>query len=162
MKSNKILAFAAIALLIINGVLVYFLWNEKNKHKAGNDRQQPGRNWLAEQLKLDSTQKNEHKRLRDANFESMKPLFDSMTSYKTSLYNSLKDASDSDSILNSYSSKMAELNKEITIKTYNHFKQVRKILNADQQIKYDELVQKMMSRKGGPPGKPGEKRKEDK
>jgi Spy/CpxP family protein refolding chaperone len=161
MKTNKILALAAVALLIINGVLVYFLWNEKNKHKGGGDRQ-PGKNWFAEQLKLDSTQKNEHKKLRDAHFESMKPLFDSISSCKTSLYNSIKESSGSDSIVNSYSNKIAELNKEITVKTYNHFKQVRTLLNAEQQVKYDEMVQKMMSRRGGPPGKPGEKRKEDK
>src|SRR5436190_982121 len=111
MKTNKILAFAAVALLIINGVLVYFLWNEKNKHKDMDDRQ-PGKkgDWFAEQLKLDSTQKKEHKKLRDAHFESMKPLFDSISSYKTSLYNSIKESAGSDSILNSYSNKIAELN----------------------------------------------------
>jgi Spy/CpxP family protein refolding chaperone len=161
MRTNKLLAFAAVALLIINGVLVYFLWKEKNKHDGGD--RQPGKrgDWFAEQLKLDSTQKKEHKKLRDAHFESMKPLFDSISSCKTSLYNSIKESSGNDSIVNSYSNKIAELNKEITIKTYNHFKQVRTLLNAEQQVKYDEMVQKM-SRRGGPPGKPGEKRKEDK
>jgi Spy/CpxP family protein refolding chaperone len=162
MRTNKLLVFAAVALLIINGVLVYFLWNEKNRHKSGE--RQPGKrgDWFAEQLKLDSNQKKQHKELRDAHFESMKPLFDSISSCKTSLYNSIKESSGNDSIVNSYSNKIAELNKEITIKTYNHFKQVRTLLNAEQQTKYDELVQKMMSRRGGSPGKTGEKRKEDK
>ena len=92
----------------------------------------------------------------------MKPLFDSMSSVKTSLYNFIKNPATNDSVINNYSNKIAELNKEITVKTYNHFKQVRTLLSPEQQTKFDEVVQKMMSRRGGPPGKPGEKRKEEK
>jgi Spy/CpxP family protein refolding chaperone len=163
MRTNKLLAFAAVALLIINGVLVYFLWNEKKKPHGNGSR--PGGNrgdWFAEQLKLDSTQKKEHKKSRDAHFESLKPLFDSTNSYKTNLYNLIKEGSVEDSIANSYSDKIAMLNKEIRTKTMNHLKEVRTMLNAEQKTKFDEMVIKMMSRKEGPPGKPGEKRKEEK
>ena len=162
MRTNKILVFAAVALLIINGVLVYFLWNEKNKHKGGD--RQPGKkgNWFAEQLKLDSTQKELHKKLREAHFESLKPLFDSTNSYKTSLYNLIKEGTSNDSLVNLYSDKIAWLNKEIRLKTFAHLKEVRVMLNTEQQKKFDEMVIKMMSRGEGPPGKPGEKRKESK
>jgi Spy/CpxP family protein refolding chaperone len=157
MRTNKLLAFAAVALLIINGVLVYFLWNEKKKpHGSGP------RNWFAEQLKLDSNQKKEHKKLREAHFESLKPLFDSTNSYKATLYNLIKEGSVDDSLANSYSDKIAMLNKEIRTKTMNHLKEVRAVLSAEQKIKFDEMVIKMMSRKEGPSGKNGEKRKEEK
>ena len=69
MRTNKILAFAAVALLIINGVLVYFLWNEKKKPEGNGNKPGGSRgDWFAEQLKLDSNQKKQHKQLRDAHF----------------------------------------------------------------------------------------------
>ena len=115
-------------------------------------------------MKLDSTQKQQHKKLREAHFESLKPLFDSTTSYKTNLYNLIKEGTVNDGLVNLYSDKIAGLNKEIRLKTFAHLKEVRGMLNAEQQKKFDEMVIKMMSRgEGGPPpGKPGEKRKEDK
>jgi len=164
MRTNKLLAFAAVALLVINGVLVYFLWSEKNK-RDGSGHNKGGGNrgdWFADQLKLDSTQKKDHKRLRDAHFESLKPLFDSTNSYKATLYNLIKEGSVDDSLANSYSDKIAMLNKEIRTKTMNHLKEVRAMLTPEQQTKFDEMVLKMMSRKEGPQGKPGDKRKETK
>lgn len=163
MRTNKLLAFAAVALLIINAVLVYFLWNEKKKPHGNSGKQGgPRGDWFAEQLKLDSTQKKEHKRLRDAHFQSLRPLFDSTNSYKTTLYNLIKEGSVDDSLANSYSDKIAILNKEIRTKTMNHLKEVRSMLSGEQKTKFDEMVIKMMSRKEGPPGKQGEKRKEEK
>ena len=161
MRINKLLGFAAIALLIINGVLIYLLWSEKNRHK-GNGRSQGRKgDWFAEQLKLDDKQKEEHKKLRDAHFDFMKPLFDSVSSYRTSLFKLSKDSTVNDSLVNYYSNKLAETHSAIARNTYEHFKKVRVLLNPEQQVKYDEMVQKMMNRRGGAPGKPGEKRKDN-
>jgi hypothetical protein len=76
MRTNKLLAFAVIALLIINGVLVFMLWKEKKRHNKGNDSGKRG-DWMARELNLDEKQKEEHKKLKDAHFESIRPLFDS-------------------------------------------------------------------------------------
>jgi Spy/CpxP family protein refolding chaperone len=159
MRTNKLLVFAAIALLIINAVLVYLLWTEKNKHKGGD---RPKReDWFAEQLKLNDTQKEEHKKLRDAHFASMRPLFDSVSSYRTSLFKLSKDSTANDSLVNYYTNKLSETHSLIAKKTYEHFKKVRTLLTPEQQVKYDEVIEKMMNRRGGPPGKPGDKRKDD-
>ena len=161
MRTNKLLALAAVVLLIINGVLVYLLWSEKNSHRGGNNRSGKRGDWFAEQLKLDDKQKEEHKKLKEAHFESMRPLFDSTNSYKNSLYNLIKEDSNNDSLVNDYSNKIAELNKEIRLRTYAHLKQVRGMLNTEQQKKFDEMILKMMSRGEGPRGEPGNKRKDE-
>jgi hypothetical protein len=158
MRSNKLLAVAAIALLIINGVLVYLLWTEKNSHKKTDRPARKDR--FAEELKLDDKQKDEHKKLREAHFEYMRPLFDSVSSYRSSLFKLSKDSVANDSLVNYYSGKLAETHSAIARNTYEHFKKVRILLNPDQQIKYDSMIQRMMSRRGGPQSKPDEKRKE--
>lgn len=158
MKSNKLLVFAAIALLIINAVLVCMLWNEKKKHRGGAGRSGNRGEWFADQLKLDSNQKKEHKKMISAHFESMKPLFDSMNSLKNSLYVAINESATNDSLVSNYVNKIADLNKEITLKTYTHFGSVRKMLNEEQQKKYDEMVKNLMTRRGGPPGPSAGKR----
>ena len=159
MRTNKLLAFAAIALLIINGVLIYLLWTEKNSDKKSERPSRKDR--FAEELKLDDKQKEEHKKLKDAHFEYMRPLFDSVSSYRTNLFKLSKDSVANDSLVNFYTHKLSETHSLIARNTYEHFKNVRALLNPEQQIKYDEMIQKMMSRRGGAPGKPGEKRKEN-
>lgn len=160
MKTNKLLAFAVIALLIINGVLVYLLWNGKKprSNRGGDNRNMS--EWLAKELNEDEKQKAEHTRLRDAHFASMKPLFDSVNSYKKGLFTLIKETSVNDSLVQSYADKISKTEAEMAKSTFQHFKSIMTILNPEQQKKYEEIVQKMVNRRGGPPGRPGDKRKE--
>ena len=158
MKTNRILVLAVIALLIINGVMVYLLW--KGKKPSGRGGEKNMIEWMAKELKEDEKQKAEHTKLRDVHFADMKPLSDSLNALKVNLFKLSGDVSPNDSLVQDYITKIAFIHAELTKKTYQHFKNVRAILNADQQKKYDSLIQKMANKKGGPPGKPGDKRKE--
>jgi periplasmic protein CpxP/Spy len=155
MKTNKLLVFAAIALLIINVVLAYFLWNSKKQHpreKRGGDRG----DWIVNELKLDDNQKAEHKKIKDAHFAAMKPIFDSITSARRNLYELLKDSTVSDSIVNSYTRIIGENHAKLSQNTFDHFKKIRAICNPEQQRKLDTLVQKVvqdMGKRGGGKGR---------
>lgn len=157
MRTNKLLAFAVIALLIINGALIYLLWKGKKPHKRSGENKNMSE-WLAKELNEDEKQKAEHTKLRDAHFASMKPLFDSVSAYKNGLFKLIKETSVSDSLVQSYTNKISQTEAEIAKNIFQHFKNVRAILNPDQQKKYEEIVQKMMNRRGGSPGRPGDKR----
>lgn len=158
MKTNRILVFAVIALLIINGAMGYLLW--KGKKSSGRGGEKNMTEWMAKELNEDEKQKAEHIRLRDEHFAGMKPLSDSLNALKVNLFRLSGDVSPNDSLVQDYITKIASIHAELTQRTYQHFKKVRTILNADQQKKYDSLIQKMANRKGGPPGRPGDKRKE--
>ena len=161
MKTNKLLAFAVIALLIINGVLVYLLWKGKKqppRNKGGENRNMS--EWLAKELNEDEKQKAEHTRLREAHFASMRPLSDSVNAYKKGLFTLIKETSVNDSLVQSYTDKISKTEAEMAKSTFLHFKSIMAILNPEQQKKYEEIVQKMVNRRGGPPGRPGDKRKE--
>ena len=160
MKTNKLLAFAVIALLIINGVLVYLLWKGKKQPRSKSGENRNMSEWLAKELNEDEKQKAEHTKLRDAHHASMKPLFDSVSAYKKGLFNLIKANSVNDSLVQSYTDKISKTEAEMAKSTFLHFKSIMAILNPEQQKKYEEIVQKMVNRRGGPPGKPGDKRKE--
>jgi Spy/CpxP family protein refolding chaperone len=149
---NKWLVLFAIALLIINGVLVYFLW--KDKKPRGKERGNRG-DWMVNELKFDEKQKAEHKKLKEAHFNQLKPLFDSINTARSRLYDLLKEPVTNDSLVNYYANMIGEKHKEMSLKTFDHFKKVRALCNPEQQKKLDEFVQKIvqnMGRRGKSPG----------
>ena len=160
MKTNKLLAFAVIALLIINGVLVYLLWKGKKQPQRNKSGERNMSEWFAKELNEDEKQKAEHTRLRDAHFALMRPLFDSVHAYKKGLFTLIKETSVNDSLVQSYTDKISRTEAEIAKNTFLHFKNIMAILNPEQQKKYEEIVQKMVNRRGGSQGRPGDKRKE--
>ena len=159
MKTNKLLVFSTIALLIINIVLVYFLWN--NKHKSPRKERGGERgDWVVNELKLDDQQKAEHKKLKDAHFANIKPVFDSISASRRQLYQLLKEATPNDSLVDHYTRLIGEQHTRISKYTFEHFRQLRAICNPEQQVKLDSVVQRIvldMGRKGGKQGK-GEKK----
>jgi Spy/CpxP family protein refolding chaperone len=149
MRTNKLLVFATIALVIINLVLAYFLWNNKRSGRGHDrERKQERGDWIVKELNLDDNQKEEHKRIKDAHFNSMKPVFDSISAARRALYDMIKDPSVNDSTIAIYSAKIGSYHTEITRLTFDHFRQMRSILNPAQQEKLDTLMQKIVSDMG--------------
>ena len=159
MKTNKLLVFSTVALLIINVVLVYFLWTSKKRHpksKRGGDRG----DWVVKELNLDDRQKEEHKKIKDAHFATLKPIFDSITSARKNLYGLINDSTVNDSAVSEYTRIIGEQHALVSRYTFDHFKQLRAICNPAQQMKLDTIVQKIvqdMGRRGAKPGKDNRK-----
>src|SRR5688572_22566039 len=97
---TKWLAFLAIVLLIINGYLAYLLWKKPQRKERNANRG----DWIVNQLQLDEKQQAEHKKLKEAHFNDLKPLFDSITSARTRLYALIKEQDLNDSLVTYYSS----------------------------------------------------------
>ena len=148
---TKWLAFLAIVLLIINGYLAYRLWKKPQRKERNANRG----DWIVNQLQLDEKQQAEHKKLKEAHFNDLKPLFDSITSARTSLYALIKENDPNDSLVTYYSGLIGEKHKEVAAKTFVHFKQVRAICNPQQQVKLDSVVQKIVQNMGGKKGRSG-------
>lgn len=148
---NKVLIFFTIALLITNVVLVFFLWKDKKPHSNSKERG----SWMANELKFDDKQKEAHKKMKEAHFATLKPVFDSITSYRSNLYGLLKDSVINDSLANYYIKSIGEKNSLISQYTFEHFKRLRAICNpGEQQNKFDSVVQKIVKNMGGKEQKP--------
>ena len=140
---NKILAFSTVALLVINVVLVFFLW--KNKKHEGEPGIPVNRgDWMVKELKLNDQQKAEHKKIKDDHFARLKPVNDSITFGRSHLYSLLKDSVTNDSLVHLYAGIVGEKHTLASIYTFEHFKKIRAICDPQQQVKLDSLIQKIV------------------
>lgn len=145
-STNKILAIAVILLLVVNIVLLIFIWKGKRaepRHQQGNGAFET----MAKELKMTEQQKNDYKKLRDEHFARVRPLFDSMRQYRTSFFKMVRDTALNDDSVNAYSKRVADIQAMIDKKTFDHFKKVRTLFSGDQQKQFDEYMQKMMQRR---------------
>jgi Spy/CpxP family protein refolding chaperone len=148
-STNKILAIAVVLLLLVNIAMVIFIVRGK---KQGDSKHGKGGNpieLMNKELGMTEQQKNEAKKLRDAHFAKIKPLFDSVRAAKSAFFSLIKDSNVNDSLLNVYDNRITETQATVDKLTFAHFRSIRALLNPEQQVKYDEFVQKMMQRSGG-------------
>lgn len=153
--SGKILAVAVVLLLLINvAMLIMMLRNKCHTPEKSRGRGNPVE-MMTKELGLTDQQQGEFKKLKEAHFTAITPLFDSVRTLKKSLFELMKKADVSDSTVAAYSALIAEQQAQIDKATVKHFRTVRALLNADQQKKYDEMVEKMLQHRMARPGKWG-------
>src|SRR5689334_9921968 len=94
-STNKILAVAVILLLVVNIVLLFFIWKGKGaepKHQQGNGAFET----MAKELNMTEQQKNDYKKLREEHFARIKPLFDSIRQCRSSFFKMVRDTASND------------------------------------------------------------------
>jgi Spy/CpxP family protein refolding chaperone len=161
---NRNLLFIIGALLLTNiAVLAYFLWI-----KSPDDSKKPpsrGNGGMTDKLKdsvgFNDQQLAEYKKLKDEQWNTVKPMFDGMRKAKDSLFRLLSDPAVNDSVVNKASNAIAERQKALDLQTFNHFRKVRALCTPEQQIKYDTLVQRMFRKMSKPPARRNDQDKKD-
>ena len=74
------------------------------------------------------------------------PLYDSLRAAKAAYFGLVKDEAITDSVAKIYRDRIAGWQSTIDSMTFAHFRKMRNLLNPEQQVKYDEFVQKLMQR----------------
>ena len=146
-STNKFLTIAVILLLLANIALVAFMVTGKGKKNPASER--GGKavfERLVKELGMTDAQQKQYDSLREVHFTGIRPLFDSMRVKRQALFNLSKENTLNDSLINVYTSYIAGKQILADKLTLVHFHQVRKILNADQQPKFDVFIKKMMQR----------------
>ena len=155
MEKTKFLTIAVIALLVLNGALIVFLWmghRRLNPPPPKNGRP-PAAAFLIKNLDFDENQTTLYDGLRKAHRAA-----------KDSLQNTLRRSREIyfKGIPTDDTSKLAEIGeiqKESDRITFVHFQKVRALCRPDQQTKFDEVigeVLKMMANNTKMPPKQGE------
>jgi len=153
-SNTKILTIAVILLLLVNIAMIVFMIRGRGHHDVRREGGKGGPfEMLAKELNMTEQQKAEHQRLRDEYFATVRPLFDSIRKAKQAFFGLAKETNVSDSLMDSYLNRIAEKQSVVDKITLAHFRKVRDLYKGDQQKKYDEFVQKMMQRQGGPGGR---------
>ncbi len=154
--ANKFWIIAVVLLLLINvAMLIYMM---KGKRRVG--KKQAGKapfEMMVKELNMTDQQQADYKKMKEAHFTAIRPVFDSIRSVKKSLFNLVKADAVSDSLISQQSALIAEQQAIADKATIEHFRKVRALFSGDQQQKFDEFIQKMMQRrKGGGPGGKGD------
>jgi periplasmic protein CpxP/Spy len=163
-KNNKALVFLVVALLLSNiAMLLYF--TVFNKHK--DTRNSKGRFSVVEHVSKEvgftETQKAEFKKLLEQNRDSMSRLGEDVKKAKTDYFQLTQTDTVSEAVIEAAASRLADNQKAVEKQMFRHFRNVRKICNDEQRIKYDSMVIRMVNQ---PPwnrrGNNGQKGEEEK
>jgi Spy/CpxP family protein refolding chaperone len=147
MKTNKVLTIAVVLLLLVNVAMLIFMLKGRG-HRSMKNRGGGPFDMMVKELNMTDQQQADFKKLKTEHFKNTGPVFDSIKTLKKSLFDLVKAETVNDSVVNKYSSLIAEQQALVDKATINHFRQVRVLFNGDQQKKFEDFVQKMMQRRG--------------
>lgn len=103
--------------------------------------------------------------LRSQQFRNMKPLFKGVTKSKEDFFSLIYQEGVSDSVLNSYASKIGEKQMELDISTFHYFQSIKALCNEEQKPKMDSFIKQIVKRiinNGGPSRRPSPDKKDSK
>lgn len=158
MSKLKLLNIALVGLIVINLVLVTFLFFRKPLNLPGGQppvSKRGPQEMVIKQLHFDKDQVSQYENLIEVHKNSIKMFEDSISITKNELYKSLENEniSTKDSLI----SRLGTLQKEIELTHYDHFADIKKICKPDQIVYYNELISKLadfFSPKNRPPPPP--------
>lgn len=146
--SPRLLSIAVILLLLINSGLVIFLVMERNRFHSDrtvHDREDAFER-MTRTLRYTDIQKEQHLALRKEHLNQMRPLYDSIRQAKVLLYSRTSIVEETDSIFMAYMAKMSQWQTTINQLNYAYYKNVRSLLTAEQQPRYDSMLVRMIER----------------
>lgn len=151
-KQNRNLLIVIVVLIILNLTTLTLLWIGRPAHNIGERPGIPGENQshiqkvLKEELNFTEAQAEQYIALRESHQKKIAQLVEAIKKIKKEMFDKvlLENSADiSDSLLNLSLEKQAQLERI----TFNHFQDLKKICNKDQQKKLIKLMHNIL----GPP-----------
>lgn len=154
MKNKHFLKIVIIVLLCINIATLSFLWIGRPKDFSGHmPPQRTAFIYLQKTLHLNEQQINQYQSLREEHRKKVDHLLSMNHQFRNEMFSLLKtDPVDSIKV-KELSDSIASTQQQIELATFYHFSHFRRILQPDQQQKFDKVVQnalKMMESQGHP------------
>ena len=145
LRNHNLLLLIISVLLIANiGLLYFFVFNKPERpHKT------PVQNPIEKvktEVGLNDQQAALYDSLRSQQFRNMKPLFKELTKSKEDFFSLIYQQGVSDSVLNSYASKIGEKQVELDISTFHYFQSIKALCNEEQKPKMDSFIKQIVKR----------------
>ncbi|KAF0240864.1 MAG: hypothetical protein FD183_903, partial [Chitinophagaceae bacterium] len=141
---NRTLNIIVIVLLIANITSIGLFWLRQERNKPGGNQRGEVVEFLVRELKMNETQKAQLIKLRQQHRASIQSLRKNQEMLKDAFFGLVKQEQAKDAEINSALEKVATADKAIDLITLNHFKAIRKICTAEQQTKFDKIVQEAL------------------
>src|SRR6185436_18497322 len=166
-RNNRILLVITSVLLVANiGLLYYFVFNkpahppkpsEKEMHDMAMQK-------VKNEVGLNDEQVVAYDSLRSQQFRNMKPFFKQLTKSKEDFFSLIYQEGVSDSVLNSYASKIGQKQMELDISTFHYFQSIKALCNEEQKPKMDSFIKQIIERiiNNGPARRPSSDKKDSK
>jgi protein CpxP len=139
-----VIAVLLVSNLLLLGVYLFGSPAKKTNTAPKNDRSPV--EYMTKELKLDSSQREQFRELWESVQKKNRELYDSIRFQRESLYTNLKTEPQPDSIIHSITEKIAEFEKQISLNNYQHFRNVHAICDAEQQVRLDSVIARMVKR----------------
>jgi len=157
---NKLITYLVVLLLVANCIAMgMYWWQQYNNNPPASAKDNLGASaFLIEKLGFDSVQLIEFKKLQQTHHQAIRAMKDSMHLAKDQFFNLLdKDTVTEQELINGASlaaSKQIQLDRI----TFDFFKSVQKLCNAEQKIIFKEVIQEALRIMGRPAPPPGGRR----
>jgi Spy/CpxP family protein refolding chaperone len=151
---NKWVSTIIIALLVLNLTTMGIFWFKHFRSQPDMDAPnygnegpppQPLHEFVANELKLNEEQKKAYLLLRDDHRQFTHALQDSLRLEKRTFFEKIADSTINKQKIDESYLQIANLQKNIDINTFYHFKKLREICQEEQKIKLDSLISKILS-----------------
>jgi len=145
MKANKFLSISVIALIVINLILITFIWFRRPERIERAREPRLENRMVIRRLHFDSTQADAYKKLFDQFRSAQRENSDNIYQCKRLLHESIYNHSvNSDSLLQV----IGDLEREHEAATYSHLKKVYNICNEDQKKMFGQLMEETIRYRG--------------
>ena len=111
--------------------------------------------FINHELKLDSNQQESYRKLRDEHQGRQQTIQDSLKNLKDAFFALLQQPEAADSAIEAGAKKITVLEERMELLTFRHFQKLRTICNADQQKKFDTIIQDVLRRMAPPKNRQG-------
>lgn len=145
MNRNQLLLGLVIVLALFNVVLFYKYYFETRPGAANSDKSM--HSWLDKTLELTDSQEVQHVKIRNAYFEQLRTMNDSIKQIKSRYVAQAAQFDLTDSLSTYWNDSINRWYRRANELTYRHMRNVRTILTDVQKPKWDSLMQIVILRK---------------
>jgi len=153
MKTTKLWTIIVILLVAVNCIVLVIVW-KKGRPGPPFGKQAPAGEFIISQLKLRPGQIEKFDVMRRGHHQAVEEINSKIKILKDSLFDKLSMPQTNQKTIDSLTSKIGFEYALADKTTYNHFRELRTILNTEQQHKFDQIIQQVlqMVNRPMPPG----------
>ena len=149
LRNHKLLLLIISVLLIANiGLLYFFVFNKPGRPHRPTDKEMHDQavKKVKNEVGLNDEQAILYDSLRTTQFKNMKPLFQDLTKSKEEFFSLIYQQGVSDSVVNSYASRIGEKQIALDISTFHYFQSIKALCNEEQKPKMDSFIKQIVKR----------------
>jgi periplasmic protein CpxP/Spy len=151
MSKSKLWIAIVVVLLVVNTILLVFLWMGKRPRKMMGGS---AKDYLTKELSLNEAQVKQYDQLRDEHIGAIRQLNDDMKDLKDNMFDNLSTNNIDSNKVKGLLQQIGENEKGRDSITFYHFRKLRTILTAEQQQKFDKIIKNVLRMMGPPPQAP--------